>query len=269
MPPFPQQAIVLAAGLGTRLNPLTDKVPKPMLPIGGIPILLFNLFLLKEAGIRTITINLHHRPEKIRKLLKKSRRLGLRLHFSLEPTILGTAGGIAQALSRMKKTSTFVLNGDILFDLDLRAMAQAHRASGAKATLACVPKNLAPVTSFVEFDGSGKIHRIAGEPKNLPSPKELTKAIFSGAHLLEPELFADYPLHTFGCIIRQIYQPFLAQGGNLQAYYNQDAWFDLGSIGELKRVDQALWEETAPKEILNLWKEVGRWAKPIYSTALS
>jgi len=257
---FPRQAIVLAAGLGTRLRPLTNVVPKPVLPVGGVSILLFNLYLLKEAGIRDITINLHHLPDRIRKLFRDGKSLGLRLRYSFEPRILGTAGGIAQALAGMAPRPTFILNGDILFDLDLKKMAETHRRSGARATLACIPKNRAPVSSFVEFDARGRIRRIAGGPPSEGKTPRLKPAIFSGAHLLEPELFSGYPRHEFGCVVRQVYQPALERGEILQAYEHPGCWWDLGSTSELKSVDRGLWRRELSPPILRLWKQVRRWA---------
>lgn len=272
MPVFPRQAIVLAAGLGTRLRPLTLRIPKPALPLGGVPILFFNLILLKNAGVRRVTINLHHRPKVIRDLLGNGRTWGLELRYSYEPKILGTAGGIAQALDGMKKEATFVLNGDILVDLDLKAMAAEHFRVGARATLACVGKEKAEVNSFVEYDGRGRIWRIAGNPPfektgpagifPKPAPK-LTSAIFSGAHLLAPELFTAYPRRQFGCVIRQVYQPALERGERLQAYRHQGAWWDLGTLEELKAVDLGLWRRSLPKPVLELWSAVRRWAKPL------
>jgi len=264
MASHPRQAIVLAAGLGTRLLPITKKSPKPMLPVGGVPILLFNLYLLKQAGIREVTINLHHRPEQIRRLLKDGRRLGLRLRYSFEPRILGTAGGIAQALNRMKNASTFVLNGDILFDLDLGALAATHQKTGALATLACVPKDRAQVSSFVESDSQGRIYRIAGDPPLPRTPPRLHADIFSGAHLLEPELFAAYPRGRFGCVVRQVYQPALERGARLQAYLHRGSWWDLGSLAEWRRIDQGLWRRRLAPGILNLWEEVQTWARGLF-----
>src|SRR5262249_24978387 len=163
---------------------------KPLLPVGGVPILLFNLYLLKQAGIEAVTINLHHLPKPIRELLGKGRCLGLRLRYSHEPRILGTAGGIAQALAGMDASPTFVLNGDILMDLDLGALVERHRRSRALATLACISIDRAKVSSFVEADASGRIYRIAGEPK-LPGAPRLQPFIFSGAQLLDPDLFSE------------------------------------------------------------------------------
>lgn len=260
MDQFPRQAIVLAAGLGTRLRPLTLRSPKPLLPVGGVPILLFNLFLLKEADIRRIVVNLHHLPKMIQRAFGSGRSLGLKLSYSFEPKILGTAGGIAQALDLLEDRGTFVLNGDIIFDLDLKKMAAAHRRSGARATLTCIPKDRAEVNSFVEFDAKGRIRRIAGGPEGVPFQVRLKQAIFSGAHLLEPGLFRDYPRHQFGCVVRQVYQPALARGEYLQAYEHRGSWWDLGSIAELTKVDQELWRETSPAPILRLWREARRWA---------
>lgn len=261
MPTFPDQAIVLAAGLGTRLRPLTFRSPKPLLPVGGVPILMFNLFLIKAFGIRRIVLNLHHLPNKIRRCFGDGKSLGLKLSYSFEPKILGTAGGIAQALDGLRDEATFVLNGDIIFDLDLKKMAESHRRAGAKATLGCVPKDRATVNSFVEFDSQGRIRRIAGGPELPPPLPRLKQAIFTGAHLLEPSLFQDFPRHAFGCVVRQIYQPALARGDRLQAYEHRGSWWDLGSLSELTKVDQGLWREECPGPILRLWRETQRWAK--------
>ncbi len=261
---FPTQAIVLAAGLGTRLRPLTNEIPKPLLPVGGVPILLFNLYLLKQAGIKNITLNLHHQPQKVMRLLGAGKSLGLNLHYSLEPKILGTAGGIAQALHQMKPITTFVVNGDILCDVDLRKMYQRHQEARALATLACVPKDRAKVESFVEFSESGKIFRIAHQPPSQFSWPKLQKGIFSGIHLIEPKVLQNYPTHYPGCIIREVYQPLLAQGGCLQTYFHSGAWWDLGSIEELKSVDQGLWRETLSENILRQWKEIRTWSKSLF-----
>jgi len=266
MPRFPRQAIVLAAGLGTRLKPLTLRIPKPALPVGGLPILLYNLFLLKEAGVERITLNLHHRPEVIRKLLGSGEALGIQLRYSYEPKILGTAGGIAQALEGMEREPSFVMNGDILMDVDLKKVAAIHLQSKARATLVCVPKDRARVTSFVELDRRGRVWRIAGAPELARPRPKLRKTIFSGVHLLDPALFDGYPLHRFGCVIRQVYQPALEMKERLEAYQHQGSWWDLGTLEELKWVDAALWTRSLPLPILEIWDRVRRWSAPLFGT---
>lgn len=264
---FPRQAIVLAAGLGTRLRPLTYRVPKPALPVGGLPILFYNLFLLKEAGVRDVVINLHHLPEKIIRLLGRPRNLGMRIRFSMEPRILGTAGGIAEGLRRMKKRATFVINGDILCDADLGKLYDVHRRTDARATLLCVAKDRAEVDSFVETDGHGRIRRIAGGPRLSGARLSLKKMIFSGIHLIEPSLFAGYPPRTHGCVIRQVYQPALARGQRLQAFFHEKEWWDLGSLSQIKRVDRLLWRGETTARVRTLWREASSWARPLLHNA--
>lgn len=252
MSEIPRQAIVLAAGLGTRLQPLTFRVPKPALPVGGVPILYYNLALLRDAGVRKVVINLHHLPRVIEDLIRRQRPPGLQISFSLEPKILGTAGGIAKALSRMDSAPTFVLNGDILCDADLAAVSRMHRRTRAVATLVVLPKDRAKVESFVEADRGGRIWRIAGGPPDVEAPSRVKKFIFSGIHLVDPALFAGYPRRTFGCVVRQIYQPALERGLRLQSYRHRGEWWDLGSLGELKGADHLLWKGRGGRKIQTL-----------------
>jgi len=262
---FPRQAILLAAGLGTRLRPLTNKVPKPALPVGGIPILLFNLFLLKKAGIRDITINLHHQPAALKNLLRKSSLLGLRIQWSQERQILGTAGGIAKALRKMRPESTIVLNGDILLDVNFSRMFARHRALQAWATLAVIPPDRAAIDSYVEYDQSGRIFRIAGRPPVKKDFPILSKGIFSGAHVIDPLLFRKVSPNKFSCVIEHVYQVALKEGVPLASYRHEGHWWDLGHLNSLKEMDRSLWEKSAPQKILNLWKEVQGWSSPLFT----
>lgn len=259
----PQQAMVLAAGLGTRLRPLTHEVPKPALPVGGVPILMFNLFLLKEAGIRNVLINLHHRPDNLKTLLHGSESLGLKIQWSWEKNILGTAGGIAHALPKFLGSPLLVLNGDVVTDVDLKKMWSQHHQRGAKATLAVIPPHYAPVTNFVEYDGSRRIRAIAGQPK-VQGSKKLHRGIFSGIQIIERSLLASFPKNRFGCIIRQIYQPALENGSHLYAFPHHGGWWDLGNLDSLKKMDYSLWRGTIPKKILEIWKKVYAWSQPLF-----
>jgi mannose-1-phosphate guanylyltransferase len=263
IPSFPRQAIILGAGLGTRLRPLTHRIPKPALPVGGIPIILFNLYLLQRAGIKNIVINLHHRPGALKILLAKAGRLGLKLEWSLEKKILGTAGGIAKALRKLKVENTFILNGDILLDLNLEKMHQSHLVKKAAATLAVVPPDRAPVKNFVEYASNRKIYRIGGKPDKKNLPARLSKGIFAGAHLVNPQLFRSVSRNQFSCVIQDVYQKALSDGLPLFAFQHRGAWWDLGNLDSLKEVDQSLWNGTAPRSVLHLWREVRDWSRPI------
>jgi NDP-sugar pyrophosphorylase family protein len=260
---FPRQAILLAAGLGTRLRPLTHRIPKPALPVGGIPIILYNLYLLQSSGIKNIVINLHHQPTAMQRLLAGANRLGMKLQWSLEKKILGTAGGIAKALRKLKPEPTFILNGDILLDLNLKKMHQRHRQLKAVATLAVVSPDRAKVESFVEYGANHKVYRIGGKPLWEKVPSHLNKGIFAGAHLVDPELFRWVPRNEFSCVIKDVYQKALSENANFVSYSHRGHWWDLGNLESLTSVDESLWNGTAPRSILQLWREVRAWSEPL------
>ncbi len=176
------KAMVLAAGLGTRLRPLTDILPKPLLPVAGRPLLEWNLLLLKRHGITEVIINLHHLGEQIVRALGDGARLGLRLAYSHEPTLQGTGGGIKQAAPFLKDGAFLVLNGDTLSDCDLTALIATHRASGALATLAVRDDPEAATWGPVALDAQGRILQINGKPPLAEPRAALPACMFAGIH---------------------------------------------------------------------------------------
>jgi NDP-sugar pyrophosphorylase family protein len=137
-------AIVLAAGLGTRLDPLTRLVAKPAIPVGHHTLIERVLAWLQDSGVSEVVMNLHHRPETLSGVLGDGAHLGLRLRYSWEDPILGSAGGPARALSLLAADRVLIVNGDTLCPLDLDAMLAVHVQTGAEATLAVV-RNPDPV----------------------------------------------------------------------------------------------------------------------------
>lgn len=276
----PSQAIILAAGLGTRLLPLTKLAPKPALPLGGVPILWFNLLLLKHAGVRHVVVNLYHLPQALKKILPPalSQYLGIKIEFSIEKKILGTAGGIAQALNKLNlEQECWILNGDILSDINLSSMAIKHAASEAMATLAVISPKQMQVKNHLYYDRQLRLCHIGQKPKfKNPIKKrfpKLKKGVFSGLHLIKPKLFASYPKNQFGCVIQNVYQKELQhwlsqntpQRAPLQVFEHQGSWWDVGKLKTLTQVDQMLWQEAAPKNILTLWKEAQSLSKLYFS----
>src|SRR5256885_1556950 len=139
------KAMVLCAGFGTRLRPLTDRVPKPLVPVCGVPLLKYNLALLKNAGVREIVVNVHHLAAEMEKgAIQIAREVGLELAVSRETGhILGTGGGVRRAAGLLGRGTFLLLNGDMLFDVDLEAAIAAHKSSAARATM-----RLPPLTRF-------------------------------------------------------------------------------------------------------------------------
>ena len=187
------KAMVLCAGFGTRLRPLTDRIPKPLVPLCGVPLLRFNFALLKNAGVRELVVNTHHLGAEMEKgAVQLAAQLGLGLQISREEKqILGTGGGVRRAQSMLGPGTFFILNGDMLFDVDLSAALQAHREARAVATMVLAPYPRGATYGAVEVDARFNVRRIAGRG-TAPDPS-LRKMHFTGVHVVEPELLARLP----------------------------------------------------------------------------
>jgi NDP-sugar pyrophosphorylase family protein len=158
-----ERAMVLAAGLGTRLGPLTEERPKPLLPLLDLLLLHFPLLLLRQAGIREVTVNLHHLGDQIRARMGDGADLGLSVRYSEEkPRLLGTGGGIKRARERLEGGTFVVLNGDTLVDVDLPAVIAEHARSGAVATM--LLSEARPERDFgaVRVDDASDVRDISG-----------------------------------------------------------------------------------------------------------
>jgi len=221
--------MVLCAGLGTRLRPLTARCPKPAVPVCGVPLVRYTLGLLAGAGVRRVAVNVHHLPEAMAAAAQEAAgALGLELAVSPEPVIAGTGGALRQARRHLLGAdAVVVVNGDVLFDVDLGAALSAHAASGALATMLLMAMPPGASYAAVELDEGGCVRRIAG--RFGPGGAGLTPWHFPGVHVLAPELLELVPDEPFECDVnRHVYPPLMARGlvrGVVVAGY----WNDLGA----------------------------------------
>jgi len=218
--------MVLCAGLGTRLRPLSDILPKPAVPLLGQPLVRYALALLAGAGARRAVVNVHHQAEAMaRAALEAGAALGLPVSVSREPVVAGTGGALREARALLGGAGEILLlNGDVLFDADLEGALAAHRRSGALATMVVAPMPAGASYAAVEVDGGGAVRRIAGVG---PGGEGLTPLHFTGAHVLSPALLAAVPDEPFACDVnRQVYPPLL--DGRVRAVLDRGAWMDLG-----------------------------------------
>jgi NDP-sugar pyrophosphorylase family protein len=220
---MPTKAMVLAAGLGLRMRPLTLLRAKPALPVLNRPLLHWTMERLARAGVRDVVVNLHHLPESITGVLGTGRRFGLRVCYSREPVILGTGGGPRAVRELFGDEPLLVVNGDVLFDFDLRRLIEAHRASGARATLALRRNPVPYAYSPVVTDRAGRILSIAGRPRKASG----RVAMFASVHLLDPRLFERLPEGPSDSV-RDLYIPLLAEGAHLLGVHTRGAWYDFG-----------------------------------------
>jgi len=218
------KAIILAAGAGTRLRPLTDNCPKPMLPIAGQPLLAHTLAWLQAQGVREAALNLHHVPSVVREGLGDGAAWGVALRYSYEPELLGTAGAVRAIDERFPGwiDQTFVLvYGDMLLSLDLGELLALHRQAGATLTMALKRTTTPQSQGMVELGANERVLRFVEKPATWDSGN-LANA---GVYLCEPRVLDDIPagVSDFG---HNIIPALLARGapvyGRLAAGYLRD-----------------------------------------------
>lgn len=185
------KAMVLAAGVGSRLRPLTDSLPKALVEVGGAPMLEIVLKRLIAAGVDAAIVNTHHHPGQVEAFLRARRNFGIRIELSHEPELLDTGGGLKKAAWFLEgKDPFFVHNVDIYTDLDLSALCRAHRESGALATLAVQER---PSSRYLLFDGRDRLCGWGNEDKGrlawAGGPVAGARRLaFCGIHVVSPAL---------------------------------------------------------------------------------
>jgi len=230
------KAMILAAGLGLRLRPLTDRTPKPLLPIARRPVLAWNLLLLKRHGITDVIVNLHHLGDQIVQAIGDGTRFGLRVAYSHEPELQGTGGGIRQAKPFLKDGPFLVLNGDTLSECDLTGLIAAHRAGKAPATLALREDPEAARWGPVMVDGGLRILQINGKPPLQTGNPPGRPYMFAGIHVLEPAILDAIPLGP-GSII-DVYQTLIGKGLRLGGWQMSGYWSDIGTRERYEQAEQ-------------------------------
>lgn len=213
------KAMILAAGRGSRLAPLTDKVPKPMLPVRDRPLIRWQLEWLKKAGITEIVINLHHLGEQIRDDLGDGYDLGVTLQYSPEDELLETAGGVKHALPLLGDDPFVILNGDIWTDFDFRTLPSAP-PDDLPAHIVLTPTPSWRAAGDFEFDGS----RVAARGGAF---------VYCGIAVLTPELLKNRPEHAFS--LRDVYFD-LIRTRQLSGQIFEGQWLDIGTLEQYESI---------------------------------
>jgi len=226
--------MVLAAGLGTRLRPLTLDRPKPLVEVAGQPLITYSLRLLRRYGITDIVINLHHQGEALRDALGDGSRLGVRLLYSEEDPLLDTGGAIKRVEPLLRDDDFVVMNGDTIIDLPLDRLIEAHRARAASATLVLRNDPDQQRYGLIEVGPDLRVARFLGRPE-APAAAPLTPYMFAGVHILGPRIFRFMPEGGAFSITRETYPAMLGAGEPLYGFPFDGFWRVVDTEADLRR----------------------------------
>jgi len=221
--------MILSAGYGTRLWPLTEDRTKPAIPILGKPLVGYVAEYLARYGCDEVVVNLHHRPDSVRRALGDARKFGVKLHFVEEPEILGTSGAMDNARALLDGGTFVVVNGKIITDIDLNAALETHRRTGAIATLVLLPNPACERFSIVKTS-EGLLQGFGGMPAKDEFPDDSPPLMFTGIQILEPQIFDYIPRGVFSHSTTDVYPPAVANGERIAIHVASGNWYELSTI---------------------------------------
>jgi len=231
------KAMILAAGLGTRLRPLTDHLPKPLLPLEERPLIEHTLLLLRKFGITEVVINLHYQGDKIMRALGDGSRWGMKLRYSEEPDILGTGGGIKKAERILCDGPFLVINSDILVEINLDQIIEFHHRNQAAATMVVREDPDVDRWGAVGVDSHHRIRQLLGKPDWTGD--KLSKKMFTGIHVMDPRVLNYVPDSGFFTII-DAYVEMLRKGERLFGRTHAGYWIDIGTPERYRQAEEDL-----------------------------
>jgi NDP-sugar pyrophosphorylase family protein len=231
------KAMILAAGFGTRLFPLTIDRTKPAIPFLGKPLVGYVAEYVAKHGFTDVIVNLHHQPDSVRSALGDGSEFGVHIEYTVEePKILGTAGALDNARHLLGDEPFLIVNGKIISDIDISAAVETHRRSNALATMVLKPNVKRERFTIVEtIDGSvtgfGEMAKPLTEGEIRDTEHEIeTPLMFTGIHILDPRVFDYIPSGVYSDIVPQVYRPALAKGETIAAHVTDGNWYELSTI---------------------------------------
>jgi len=250
------KAMVLAAGFGTRLQPLTRVLPKPMFPVLGRPLLSHTFDILESANITDVAVNVHHLPDFIINYFEKEKPPDLNLHFSREEKILGTAGGIKKMESFLEGGPFILINSDIITDIKLDKVIDFHKKNNSKLTLV-VRQDISPEQyDSIEICKDGRIvHFVGASSMNIPG--NTTRVMFTGIQIIEPEIFKRIPEGQFCGTTENIFPQMIQDEVPVYGYVYNGYWKDMGNRENYLQVNSDALDErvslkgVSPNELNN------------------
>ncbi|MEP6742516.1 MAG: NDP-sugar synthase [bacterium] len=235
--------MILSAGYGTRLWPLTEDRTKPAIPILGKPLVGYVAEYLARYGCDEIVVNLHHRPESVRRALGDGSKFGVKLYYVEEPKILGTSGGIDNARALLDGGTFIVVNGKIITDIDLNAALETHRHNKALATLVVLPNATCERFSIVKANQE-MLQGFGGMPVAADFAGKNPPLMFTGIQILEPAIFDYIPRGIFSHSTTDVYPQAVAKGERIALHVASGNWYELSTIRRYLDISLQLLSQT-------------------------
>ncbi|HHW60837.1 MAG TPA: NDP-sugar synthase [Syntrophomonadaceae bacterium] len=220
------KGMIMAAGVGSRLMPLTSDIPKPMVPMVNRPLMENTVHLLYEHGFHDLIANLHYHASVISDYFGDGSGYGVRMEFSLEEELMGTAGGVKRCEWFLDE-SFVVVSGDALTDINLRALMDAHKKNGALATIALKEVDEVEQFGVVVTDAEGRIKRFQEKPR---AEEALSHTANTGIYVFEPEIFRYIPADQFYDFGKQVFPALVKMGAPFYGVEVDGYWCDVGSL---------------------------------------
>lgn len=219
------KALFLVGGQGTRLRPLTDRLPKPMVPVMGKPLLERNLETLKRHGVNEIILSTCYHPEVIEQYFGDGMNFGLKIHYAREDFPLGTGGAIKNC-ERYLDDTFFVFNADILSNINFSEMLRCHKQKKADVTIAVTRVSDPSAYGVIEYDECG----YATSFREKPAPNEIVSHfINAGVYLFEPDVLRRIPTDRAVSVEREVFPELLEKGKRIAVYKGCNYWLDIGT----------------------------------------
>jgi len=223
------QALILAGGKGTRLRPLTVYTPKPIVPVLNRPFLLYQIEILRRAGIKDITLSLNYQPDKIEQQLGDGANYEVNLRYVTEPSPMGTGGAYKYAADQIRET-TVVFNGDVLTDLDVFKVIGFHQQKRADATIVLTPVENPSAYGLVETEADGRVLRFLEKPNAEELANLTTNNINAGIYILEPGVLDLIPEGENTSFEYNVFPELLRREKEFHAFVmDKNYWRDIGT----------------------------------------
>jgi len=230
LPPF--KVMILAAGRGTRLRPLTYQIPKPMLPIVNRPVLEHSIANLKKQGFSQFLCNLHTHSGQIKKYFGNGKKLGIDLTYSIEKELLGNAGGLKKVENLFKGNTFAVVSGDGFTDIDLNKVIRFHKKNHSFATMVLKKADIVLPFGITELGKNGRIKKFVEKP-NISD--FVNSTVNTGIYIFEPEVLNLIPRGKFYDFGTDLWPKLLGKGYPIYGYITTAYWCDVGNLSAYRQ----------------------------------